>query len=285
MEDPSLQRNSAALIEALGSIEKTNASIKRSTTKVVSVKDLSKERVKVKDLIENTTRHDIPAVYDALRFLEKYLKLHPHHAHGVKLMGDAKQVLENFEAMSDLFYKKCLAIEEGAVAQSKKGSKQRRGANRNVNADENDDDAPSAADEELTEKTPFLNSDASVTKAQRAANERPSTAVVQVTQRDEFERNLHQEIMEERNREVKEIAENVKDIHEIFFHINLLLGEQGEKLDVVEDNINASERATKNAADQLRQARESQDSNRRNQIIIFLIVVIVVGIVVAVMTA
>jgi syntaxin 7 len=77
----------------------------------------------------------------------------------------------------------------------------------------------------------------------------------------------------------------VRDIHEIFTHINELIGEQGDALEHVEENLQSSEQATRNAAEQLRKARDAQDSARRNQILLIMAVVIVVGIIVAVLTA
>jgi hypothetical protein len=253
MEDPSLARQTASLVEALAAIEKATSGMRRSTTKLAAARDIAKERKKVKILIDNCTHEEVPAVYDALRFLDKYLRLHTDYSRGVKLMNESKTVLAAYQLASDNFYAKCCEVE----ANERKSS---RFSTQNEEEDLNG--------EELSEKVPFLDGAPS-------AN----------SQRQIFEQNLHDEIMEERNREVREIAESVRDIHEIFGHINELVGEQGDKLQVVDDHISASERATRNAAEQLRQARDAQDRSRRNQVILLIVVIIVVGIVIAVMTS
>lgn len=255
MDDPSLTRQTASLVEALAAIEKSTSGIKRSTTKLASARDIAKERRKVRGLIDACTQHEVPAVYDALKFLDKYLRLHPDYTNGVKLAKESRIVLASYQLACDNFYTKCCDVEaaERKVLSSR-------------SALQHDDE--DGGGEELSEKDPFLGG-----------------AAHPVSQRRVFEQSLHDEIVEERNREVREIAESVRDINEIFTHINEILGEQGEKLQVVDEQISASERATKSAAEQLRLARDAQDRSRRNQVILLIIVVIVVGIVVAVMTA
>ncbi len=244
MDDPSVGRQTALLVEALATIEKASSAIKRSTTKVVSISDVARERRKVKSVIESCTHHEIPSVHDTLRFFDRYMRLHPQFAHGVKLANEAKTVLNVYQSVSDRFYSRCCEAEMNARK----------------------DFSPDSSDgEELAEKAPFLESSGIS------------------TQRQEFEVNLHDEIVAERNKEVREIAESVRDIHEIFVHINELVGEQGDKLQIVDDQVNASEQATRSAAEQLQMARDAQDKSRRNQVLLLIIVIVVVGFVIAVM--
>lgn len=251
MDDPSLSRQSALLVDALNAIDKIASSFKRSTTKVISVKDMKKEREKVRALVEGATKHELPAIHDAVKFLDRYLRLHPNHTTSFKLINDAKVALSTYQSSCDSFYQRCCEIERKTEAQCRKGAP----------GGDSDEDV------QLSEKAPFLTSSSSS------------------SQRQQFESVLHDEIMEERNREVREIAESVRDINEIFSHIHELVGEQGEKLSHVEENLQDSERSTRNASEQLRLAREAQDRSRRNQVVLLLIVVVVVGIIVAVLTA
>jgi hypothetical protein len=243
MEDPSVARQSKALIEALAAIEKACSGIRRSSSKVVSMSDVAKERKKVRNLIETCTHQEVPSVHDALRFFDRYLRLHPDFNRGLKLANEAKNVLNSYQLACDNFYAKCCDVEAAS----------RR------------NDSPDDSGEELTEKVSFLDS--------------------KVSQRHEFEANLHDEIVAERNKEVREIAESVRDIHEIFLHINELVGEQGSQLEVIDGQIAASEAATRSAANQLRMARDAQDKSRRNQVVLLVIVIVVVGLVVAVMAS
>ncbi|CUE76151.1 SNARE protein, putative [Bodo saltans] len=243
MEDPTVARQSALLVEALGAIEKASSGIRRSTSKVVSTADIVKERRKVRSLIEACTLHEVPSVQDALRFFDRYMRLHPEFNRGMKLAGEAKSVLNSYQTASDKFYAKCCEVEA---------------------ADRRDSSQSDA--EELTEKASFLDPRGT-------------------SQRHEFEQNLHDDIVSERNKEVREIAESVRDIHEIFVHINELVGEQGGQLEIIDSQVAASESATRNAADQLRMARDAQDKSRRNQVVLLIIVVIIVGLVIAVMVS
>jgi hypothetical protein len=245
MEDPSVARQSKALIEALAAIDKACSGIRRSTSKVVSMSDVAKERKKVRNLIETCTHQEVPSVHDALRFFDRYLRLHPDFNRGLKLANEAKTVLNSYQLACDTFYAKCCDVEAAS----------RR------------NDSPDDSGEELTEKVSFLDSRD------------------KVSQRHEFEANLHDEIVAERNKEVREIAESVRDIHEIFLHINELVGEQGSQLEVIDGQIAASEAATRSAANQLRMARDAQDKSRRNQVVLLVIVIVVVGLVVAVMAS
>ncbi|AAZ10588.1 syntaxin, putative [Trypanosoma equiperdum] len=250
MDDPSWQRNCDMLTHALQSLERSTSQIKRSTNKLVTLRDIAQERDKVKKVTSAANAKDVHAVHDALAFLEKYMRLHPTQlrGQGVKLSTEAQVVLENYKKSCDVFYKKCISLEE-SLRKNSATTRVRIGTGDGSDVDDFDDEGESLL---------------------------PRGATAGSAQRQAFEDDLHNEIMAERVRETSEIAESVRDINELFNHINSLVAEQGVGLEIIEENVTRSSAATRNAVGHLQQARDSQQRSGRDKMFIFLIVVLMI---------
>lgn len=267
MNDPSWVRNCELLTKALLSLDRSTSTIRRSTNKVYNLKDITKEREKVKSVTSSTNSKEVQEVQDTLKLLEKFIRLNPPQlsSQGAKLTTDAQVALQNYQQACDLFYKKCISVEEKFRDQPA-GSGVASGGRRNRGDGDVHVDIGSE-DDDADEGEGLLGNAGKSGRLQNQAQLH--------SQRDDFERTLHEEIMAERNREAKEIAENVKDIKEIFQHINELVGEQGVTLDEVEQNVGRANVATRNGVNHLRQAQQHQDDSRRNKMCLIFIMVIV----------
>lgn len=240
MEDPSWQRNCELLARSLQSLDKKTATIRRSANKLLSVKDIQKEREKVTQAASTANSTDVQSIQEQLRLVEHFLRLNPvYNCEGVKLMNEAQTALHNYQFACDNFYKKCIALEGSARRQSSKTAR--------TFADDSDDE---------TEKDALLHKE----RAQK-------------TEMLAFEDSLYQELMAERVRETQEISNNVRDIYEIFEHINEMVGEQGVQLEIVDANVSTAERATGNASRQLQLAQRYQESSCRNKALLIFVLV------------
>ncbi|KAF8276151.1 putative syntaxin [Trypanosoma cruzi] len=251
MEDPSWRRNCDLLTDALQSLERSTLQIRRSTNKLTTLRDIARERERVKQVTGRTNAKEVHAIQDALGLMEKYMRLNPAQlrGQGVKLTTEARVALEKYQKSCDAFYRKCISVEESL--------RSGRGTTRVKMLS----GTPASSDaEDVDENSDLLQRGAAGT----------------FTQREMFERDLHDEIMAERRRETSEIAENVKDINEIFNHIHLMVEEQGDTLDTIEGNVGVAQQATRNAADSLRQAQRYQENPRRNKFLLLLVLFLAV---------
>ncbi|KAG8349077.1 syntaxin [Trypanosoma vivax] len=256
MDDPSWQRNCNLLAGALQALDQSTSQIRRSTNKLFSLRDIATERERVKRVVSSANAKGVQTIQDALEFMEKYMRLHPTQpwGQGVKLSTEAKVALDNYQKACDSFYKQCISVEDSL--RSNKGQTR-------VRISGGLSSAGSEA-EDLDEGRRLL----------------PGSGGL--TQREEFENALHHEIMAERQRETSEIAENVRDINEIFTHIHTMVEEQGEALTAIEKNTDASAQSTRNAVRHLQQAHQHVGTSNRDKILVLLIVLLIVGVVVTI---
>ncbi|CCW67480.1 unnamed protein product [Phytomonas sp. Hart1] len=239
---PGLERNCEHLAKALQSLDRKTASIRRSTNKVISIKDINKERERVKHTTSTANSSDVHVIQDQLRQVERLIKLDPNlQMGGVKLMNDAKITLNAYQSACDNFYKRCIAVEESSREK------------RNQKTFSSHDGRPYREDDDAA--LPLLK-EGSATTAKMA-----------------FEDTLYQEIMAEKNRETQEIADSVKDIHEIFVHINEMVEEQGGQLETVNTNVSMAERATFNANENLRRAHQYQENSCNKKILMLFVII------------
>lgn len=116
------------------------------------------------------------------------------------------------------------------------------------------------------EKTPLLAPDGpegpsgqSQTQAQVQSGQ--AQAQVQVQSQDminETELQYHRMLTEERNREIEQAAEGIQEVNTIFKDLGALVHQQGEQLDLVEDNIGNLQSNTQQASRELNKAHEYQ---------------------------
>ncbi|CCW59531.1 unnamed protein product [Phytomonas sp. EM1] len=237
----SWERNFDLLANALQSLDRKTASIRRSTNKVVSIKDINKERERVKQATSTANSSDVQVIQDQLRQVERLIKLDSNLNMGdVKLINEAKSTLNAYQSACDKFYRKCIAVEE--ASREKKSSRTLSSLHDRSYAEEGDSTLP-------------LLKDGSAATAKTA-----------------FEDDLYQEIMAERVKETQEIADSVKDIHEIFVNINEMVEEQGGQLETVNANVSASERATFNANENLRRAHQYQENSYSNKLLLIFVI-------------
>lgn len=75
---------------------------------------------------------------------------------------------------------------------------------------------------------------------------------------NETELQYHRMLTEERNREIEQAAEGVMEVNSIFKDLGALVHQQGEQLDLVEDNIANLQSNTQQASRELTKAHEYQ---------------------------
>lgn len=294
MSDPSFQRVVASLQRATNNIKSADAVVVRCANLLLSIssnsrgsalqtcKEMDRSIDKGMSTIKSTKKKDLKDVQDQLLLAERFVKLHGNEGgHGsyrmqaTRISDEAKEAVEGFEAACASFSaavskaekrrKVMLVEEEGdeetrrrkAASESKEAnqkSKQKAAAHsasqRTVSSTEGD------FDEEGIEGKPLL-------KVENA--------------KEKFERELHAELMRDREREVKELCENINDINEIFGHINELVGEQGDKLEHgIAIGIEDAERRTRQGAEALEQARQHNTSAQRRQLCMLISAVVLV---------
>ncbi|KPA80261.1 putative mitochondrial QA-SNARE protein [Leptomonas pyrrhocoris] len=243
MTDPSWRRTCNALTEQLQKLEQKVSVIRRITFRRSSADDIKKEREEVKKITREAKATDVQDIRKTVRLMERFIVLDKNLSdEGRKLAKDAEKTLQEYENACNEFYSKCIDSKGGRGGQ---GGRAQQRAFRDASDDE-------------------------------AGSEVASLLVTEPPQRVQFERDLYEELMLERQRETGEIADNVRDIHEIFQHINGMVNEQGEQLDVVDSNVSAAERATRNASQHLRRAQQYQTTSSRNKLLFICMMVMLV---------
>lgn len=237
---------------SLQSLQKKIGVIRRSSKKLLTVADINKEREKIRETTRAANAEDVTAIQEALQMMERFMKIHPCYSmEGVKLMGEAQQTLNEYQTSCDAFYKQCIVVEE----QSRSGGRQQQQqANRFAMTNDEDDDDD--FDEEPNEAQSLLG-------RQHAS------------QREQYEQELHNEIVAEVERETHEIAENLRDVNIIFNHITKLVEEQGVQLNGIDENLTTAARSTRNGTEQLRRAEQHQNSSTRTKWMVVILLILI----------
>ncbi|AYU80493.1 QA-SNARE protein [Leishmania donovani] len=244
MGDPSWRRACDLLAKHLQSLGQKITAIRRITNRRSSVEEIKTEREEVKRITRDANATDVQDIRKIVKSFERFILLDKSLSdEGKKLAKDAEMVLKDYERTCNDFYRKCMHGESARGTHSNRALRAFREA---------------SEDDEENEGQSLLNTES--------------------PQRVQFERDMYEELMLERQRETGEIAENVRDIHEIFQHINGMVNEQGEQLDIVENNLSSAERATRNASQHLRRAQQYQATSSRNKIL-FICMMIMLAIV------
>ena len=227
--DPAWQRMRDTLSQALGALDRQSNAIKRTTERLFSLKDVAEARKKVEGIILECHDH-VAQIHDSTAMLEKYVRLNPTvKTHAVKLCRDAQWSVENLQALRNGFVVKVTQLEKAG----------QKDANRRSRKDDED---------EMTRQ----HSEGS----ELLAEERTAAPL-------KLDDNISEELQKERTKEMTEIADNLEDIQEIFQHIHTLVGEQGEALEVIDENVTDAEARTRRGAEDLRKARSYQSDARR----------------------
>ncbi|XP_039720642.1 syntaxin-16 isoform X6 [Pteropus medius] len=89
-------------------------------------------------------------------------------------------------------------------------------------------------------------------------------------------------MVEEREREIRQIVQSISDLNEIFRDLGAMIVEQGSVLDRIDYNVEQSCIKTEDGLKQLRKAEQYQKKNRKMLVILILFVIIIVLLVVLV---
>ncbi|XP_036100195.1 syntaxin-16 isoform X1 [Molossus molossus] len=89
-------------------------------------------------------------------------------------------------------------------------------------------------------------------------------------------------LVEEREREIRQIVQSISDLNEIFRDLGAMIVEQGTVLDRIDYNVEQSCIKTEDGLKQLHKAEQYQKKNRKMLVILILFVIIIVLIVVLV---
>lgn len=87
-------------------------------------------------------------------------------------------------------------------------------------------------------------------------------------------------MVEEREREIRQIVQSISDLNEIFRDLGAMIVEQGTVLDRIDYNVEQSCVKTEDGLKQLHKAEQYQRKNRKMLVILILFVIIIVLIVV-----
>lgn len=117
-----------------------------------------------------------------------------------------------------------------------------------------------------TETTPLLQQTGTDGQTQAQPQSQPLSQTQQQLQSQQQEQDLinetelqyHRMLTEERNREIDQAAEGILEVNSIFKDLGALVHQQGEQLDLVEDNISNLQSNTQQTSGELNKAHEYQ---------------------------
>lgn len=93
------------------------------------------------------------------------------------------------------------------------------------------------------------------------------------------------DLIKEREQELKQLEQDICDVHDIFKELAGMVEEQGEIIAEVEDNLDVAVLNIETAVEELQQAEENVSSSRRKKIILAVVIASVVLILVTVIVA
>lgn len=97
------------------------------------------------------------------------------------------------------------------------------------------------------------------------------------------EQNIDMELMQERERELRQLEHDIRDVNTIFKDLAVLVHEQGETIDSIEANVENASVHVEEGVTQLQRAKEYQAKARKKKCILLLILLIVVAIIVVIL--
>lgn len=104
-------------------------------------------------------------------------------------------------------------------------------------------------------------------------------------QQEQVQSNVKDQLIsvQERNEALRELEQNIVDVHGIFKDLAVIVHEQGEMIDSIEGNVTSAQMQVEDANTQLRAAVTYQSSARRKKIyivLILLVVLLIIGLVI-----
>lgn len=94
--------------------------------------------------------------------------------------------------------------------------------------------------------------------------------------------NQEQMLVDERNREMRELEKELADISEVFVDLNKLTAEQGEQLKVAQTNTESADARVENGRQELEKASRYNCAYRKKMFILILIILAIIAIVIGI---
>ena len=246
-DDPAWSRLIGKLGMATGALEMQAAKLTRLADRIVNKKDATKSRAALRTATDAAAT-SLAEVTASMHALEGFLKLRPERRGvGGRLSNAAQKAMEDFEAAHNRVLERIQAVETAPAAQQP--ARRGRGAWREALASDSDADAG--------EDVGLMGRRDGSADARQQQHQQDHVAL---------HVDVYDEIMHERSHEIREIAENVEVVNEIFQHIRELVQEQGEQLDEVDGNVTSAHDKTTAGRKELEKARELQQASRNKYI-------------------
>lgn len=87
--------------------------------------------------------------------------------------------------------------------------------------------------------------------------------------------------IQDRHRDILRLEQSIRELHQLFVDMSILVAAQGELLDQIEYNVNQSVAYTTDGVDELRKAINLQKRSRKKMIILAIILIIIVIVILA----
>lgn len=127
---------------------------------------------------------------------------------------------------------------------------------------------------QVSEETPLLKESQSQPQQQQQQQQ------LQQDEIDQTELQYHLLLTEERNREIDQVTESVREVNSIFKDLGTLVNQQGEQLDTIEENVQQLHGNTQQASRELHKAHEYQKRKSKWSCILLVALMVVVLVVV-----
>jgi hypothetical protein len=229
--DPSWERVVVQLSQATAAVDRRSAALRRATAKVTTPKEAVRAKDKLRGSVEGAAV-DSANVRKQLTVLEGFLRLHPaRRTVGLGLGDGAQRSLSAFAEAQMVLVRKIGDIEQ-------RHARAELAKRRDLDDDDDDDEGAGLVSKRGSERQ---------------------------QQDGTFDVEVYDAIMQERSKDLAQIATDIQDIHEIFQHIRELVDEQGEQLDVVDHNMEQAAVRVHGGRVELEGARRQQLKNTTSQ--------------------
>jgi hypothetical protein len=247
---------SEAATRTVDALESRAQELRRLCNRTVAGRDAAKAKQALREARE-ADGDLVAGAREVLQRLETHISAKPADAGiGAAIGKAAVMALEAFEAAQMALVRKIADVEAAAASSSSGGGRSRRGGGKGHRAAAGGDE-----DEDATEASTLVSRGGSGPGQQHQ-------------QQETFQVDVYDDIMRERSREVAEIAENIRHIHEIFEHISVMVAEQGEQVDQIATQVDHAADDVRRGRIELEQAKQHQEANRNLRCYVFMLIFI-----------
>jgi uncharacterized coiled-coil protein SlyX len=246
---------SEAATRTVDALESRAQELRRLCNRTVAGRDAAKAKQALREARE-ADGDLVAGAREVLQRLETHISAKPADAGiGAAIGKAAVMALEAFEAAQMALVRKIADVEAAAASSSSGGGRSRRGGGKGHRAAAGADE-----DDDATEASTLVS--------------RGGSGGQQHQQQETFQVDVYDDIMRERSREVAEIAENIRHIHEIFEHISVMVAEQGEQVDQIETQVDHAADDVTRGRIELERAKQHQEANRNLRCYVFMLIFI-----------